>query len=158
MNGMEAKYTAKHIAKMIKRNRGIQKKTRAYFDVREDSYSLVTEHFDKFVISQFVEKETNSLSLEFRAFMIHNAFKKKREFTTAEVEYFNLGENALAAIKEDMVAYSRYRDRQIRQQKAINIVRHKFLDKQEREAFNSWLDNASKFETWFKDRVLEAIE
>lgn len=156
MNGMEAKYTAKHLAKIIKRNRVKQKKARAYFDVRSDDPDFIA--LDKFTISAFLEKETNTMSLEFRAFMIHNAFKKNRAFTSAEVAYFDLGENALTAIKQDKVAYSRYMDRRIRQQKAIAIVRHTMLNASEREAFDKWLEDGSKFQLWFKEKVLEAIE
>lgn len=156
MNGMEAKYTAKHLAKIIKRNRVIQKKSQTYFDVRSDDPDYLA--LDKLTIAGFLQKQLKGMSLEFRAFMIHNAFKKNRSFTSAEVAYFNLGENALAAIKQDKVAYSRYMDRRKRQQKAIAIVRHTMLNTTEHAEFDVWLENNSKFETWFKDKVLEAIE
>jgi len=141
MKGIEAKYTAKHLAKLIKQKRAMQKKTRSYFDVRSDDPDIVA--IDKFTVSSFLDKETKSMSLEFRAYMIHNAFKKNREFTSAEVSYFNLGDNALSSIKEDSVVYSRYMDRFKRQQKAINIVRHKIIETTEKEEFDQWLEKTT---------------
>jgi hypothetical protein len=142
MNGMEAKYTAKHIAKLIKNKRSKEKKLRAYYDQRYDIVDA--EACDKFAISHFLIKEIRGMSLQFRAFMIHNAFKKSRKFTSAEVEYLSLGENALIALKENLPEYSIYMDRKHRQQKAISIVKNTFLQTdEERNQFDSWLQSAT---------------
>ena len=148
MKGIEAKYTAKVIAKMIKHNRSIERKhqrksERDFFDG------------ESYVIANFTHKEVKKLSSQFRAFMIHNAFKKNRGFTSAEVAYFNLGENSLSTIKENKELYSRYMDRFKRQQKAINIVRHKLLDHNERESFENWLNTNAMNETYFDENFLQ---
>lgn len=144
MKGIEAKYTAKHIAKMIKRNRDIHRNSRRFYETRKDSLSddanIVA---DKYAIANFVEKETKRLSLEFRAYMIHNAYMKNRSFSSAETEYHNLGDNAIETLKEDKPLYSRYVDRRNRQQKAINIVKHTLLDKSQITDFNRWIENTA---------------
>jgi hypothetical protein len=148
MKGIEAKYTAKVIAKMIKHNRSLERKNRR-------SSENIDGGYENLVIANFTLKQASRLSSQFRALMIHNAFKKNRGFTTAEVAYFNLGENALNSIKDDKVLYSRYMDRFKRQQKAINIVRHTLLDSNEREAFEKWLTVNAKHETYFTEKHFE---
>lgn len=139
MKGIEAKYTAKHIAKMIKQKRIAERKKRRAMVTDDAMYNYI----EREAVADHLLKEEKALSTEFRAFMIHNAFKKNRDFTSAEVSYFNLGDNALTNIKENLVEYSRYMDRFKRQQKAINIVRHTILDKEETEQFNQWLEKTA---------------
>jgi hypothetical protein len=138
MKGLEAKYTAKHLAKMIKRNRSMEKKARRQSEVM--SYGS----YESFVTAQHVAKENRKMSQEFRAFMIHNAFNKNRDFTTAEVEYLNLGENALTSLSGNLVAYSQYMDRFKKQQKAIQIVKHQLLETDQVSRFEEWLNGAGE--------------
>lgn len=138
MNGLEAKYTAKHLAKMIKRNRAMEKKARRQSEVHD------IDGYDSFVIAQHVSKENRKMSQEFRAFMIHNAFNKNRDFTTAEVEYLNLGENALTSLAANHVAYSQYMDRFKKQQKAIQIVKYQLLEEDKLSQFEEWLNCAGE--------------
>lgn len=139
MKGIEAKYTAKHIAKMIKHKRNMERKKRRASNAFDFSIDFVQNE----AVANHILKEGRTLSNEFRAFMIHNAFAKNRNFTSAEVAYFNLGDNSLNSLKEDTVAYSRYMERFKRQQKAINIVRHTILDKNEVEQFDKWLEETA---------------
>lgn len=146
MKGIEAKYTAKHIAKMIKRNRGIHRHNRRNFEKFKDSvfHSSVDMAADNYAIANHVEKETNRLSLEFRAFMIHNAYMKNRSFTSAEVERYNLGNNHLENIKNNLGEYSKYVNRKRAQDKAINFVKYNIInDGEEREKFQKWVENTS---------------
>lgn len=152
MKGIEAKYTAKAISEMIKRNRGMDKKYHRKFE--NDTYLYDSEI--SLGIANFAAKEARILSTKFRAFMIHNAFKKNRPFTSAEVAYFNLGENALNSIKMNLAAYSQYMERYLRQQKAINIVRFHLLDDSERNDFETWLENSVNDENWFENNFAEA--
>jgi len=140
MNGMEAKYTAKHLAKMIKHNRKLEKKNISFYESRINNFDLVDTAMDKFAIAQFLHKETQKMSLEFRAFMIHNAFKKNRQF--GSVEQYQLSDTVLQSLKHDNEQYSRYMDRYRRQQKAIKIVQHTMLDNEtDKVKFVSWLNN-----------------
>ena len=153
MKGIEAKYTAKTISEMIKRNRGIDKKFHRKID--NETFRYADEI--SLGIANFAGKEARILSSKFRAFMIHNAFMKNRPFTSAEVAYFNLGENAVNSIKTtNLGAYSRYVERKIRQQKAINIVRYQLLDEGARDDFDKWLQASSNDETWFETNFVEA--
>lgn len=141
MNGMEAKYTAKHLAKMIKHNRKIEKRNRTSYDLRNNDFDLQNvETMDKFAVAQFVQKENKKLSQEFRAFMIHNAFKKKRNFTTAEVEYYH--PYMINANNYDAATYGYLVERMRKQQNAIAIVEHTMLDKNERPEFLKWIATA----------------
>jgi hypothetical protein len=142
MNGMEAKYTAKHLAKMIKHNRKVEKRNRKSYDLRNNDFDLQTvETMDKFAVAQFVQKETQKLSQEFRAFMIHNAFKKKRDFTTAEVEYYH--PYMINMNNYDAATYGYLAERMRKQQNAIAIVEHTMLDKNERPEFLKWIANTA---------------
>lgn len=154
MKGIEAKYTAKTISTMIRRNRNLDKKYHRKYD-NGGFYTYDGEI--SLGIANFASKESRILSTKFRAFMIHNAFRKNRPFTSAEVAYFNLGENSLASVKENLVAYSQYMERFSRQQKAINIVRHHLLDENERDAFEAWLQNSANNETWFEEKFLDTV-
>lgn len=139
MNGLEAKYTAKHLAKLIKRNRAVEKKARRMSEV-----SIDDSCYESFVIAQHVFNENRKMSQEFRAFMIHNAFNKNRGFNTAEVEYLNLGENALTSLSQDRNAYSQYVNRFKSQQKAIKIVKHQLLDSNQIAKFEEWLNHSGE--------------
>jgi Fic family protein len=139
MKGLEAKYTAKHLAKMIKRNRSVEKKAR-----RQSTTSCFDCAYPNYIVAQYVANENRKMSQEFRAFMIHNAFNKKRNFTTAEVEYLNLGENALASLASNQVDYSRYISRFKNQQKAIQIVKHQLLEKDQVPQFEEWLNGSGE--------------
>lgn len=146
MKGIEAKYTAKHIAKMIKRNRGIHRHNRRNYERLKDSvfHSSVDMAADNHAIANHVEKETNRLSLEFRAFMIHNAYMKDRDFTSAEVERYNLGDNHLENIKNNLGEYSKYVSRKQAQDNAIKFVKFNMLESdQERDHFDKWVENTS---------------
>lgn len=129
MNGLEAKYTAKHLAKLIKRNRAMEKKVR-----RQSDHGYGDSAYNSFVVAQHVANENRKMSQEFRAFMIHNAFQKNRKFTSAEVTYYNP-----VGTVNDLVTYSQYVDKFHRQQKAIQIVRHQLLSSDERQSFEDWL-------------------
>lgn len=139
MKGIEAKYTAKHLAKMIKRNRAIEKKAR-----RQSESGDLNHAYGDYVVAQHTANQNRIMSQEFRAYMIHNAFSKNRNFTTAEVEYLNLGENALAALASDPVVYSQYISRFKRQQKAIQIVKHHILEKNQISQFEEWLNGVGE--------------
>lgn len=146
MKGTEAKYTAKHIAKMIKRNRNIHRHNRRKYERLKDSvfHSSVDMAADNHAIANHVEKETDRLVLEFRAFMIHNAYMKNRNFTSAEVERYNLGDNYLENIKHNLGEYSKYVSRKQSQDKAIRFVKYNMMDnEQERENFEKWVENTS---------------
>ncbi|MFW6002039.1 MAG: hypothetical protein ACOCQD_01735 [archaeon] len=144
MKGIEAKYTAKHIAKMIKRNRKIHSNNRRYYECFKDSFTNCEVAADKNAIANHVEKETNRLSLEFRAFMIHNAYMKNRKFTSAEVKRYNLGNNYLEEMKHNLGEYSRYMGRKQTQDKAIQIVKYNMLNsEQDREQFEKWVESSS---------------
>jgi hypothetical protein len=129
MNGLEAKYTAKHLAKLIKRNRAMEKKVR-----RQSDRGYGDEAYNSFIVAHHVANENRKMSQEFRAFMIHNAFRKNRKFTSAEVMYYNP-----VGTVNDLVTYSQYVDKFQRQQKAIQIVRHQLLSSDERQSFEDWL-------------------
>lgn len=156
MNGMEAKYTAKHLAKMIKHNRKIAQRAFKFYD--NHITDIDTTALDKFAVAQHVTKETYKLALEFRAFMIHNAFKKNRAFTSAEVMLYNLGENAIADLKQDNEKYSQYMDKFHKQQKAINIVKHTLLkDAAELVQFSVWMTSAKAQDENVKQAINEAL-
>lgn len=159
MNGMEAKYTAKHLAKMIKHNRKVAQRAFKFYDSRKGEYTLddaIT--LDKFAIAQHVNKEAKKMSLEFRAFMIHNAFKKNRNFTSAEVRLYNLGENAIADLKQDNEKYSLYMDKFHKQQKAIKIVQHTMLsDVSEQAQFSAWIVAAKSEDNIIIQSVHDAL-
>lgn len=138
MNGLEAKYTAKHLAKMIKRNRAMEKKVRRKSEI--NGYN----GYENFLVAQHVAKENRKMSQEFRAFMIHNAFNKGRDFTTAEVQYLNLGENALADLRVNLAEYSQYMARFKNQQKAIQIVKHQLLNSDQIPQFEEWVGNSGE--------------
>lgn len=143
MNGMEAKYTAKHLAKMIKHNRKVAKRAFKFYDSHIGDFSDESTSLDKYAVAQHVNKEAYKMALEFRAFMIHNAFKKNRPFTSAEVELYNAGENVLTNMKADNEQYSLYMDKFHKQQKAINIVLHTMLvGLPEQATFKLWIASA----------------
>lgn len=152
MKGIEAKYTAKTISTMIRRNRNLDKK----FHRKAESNGFYTYDGEIALgVANFAAKESRILSNKFRAFMIHNAFKKNRPFTSAEVAYFDLGENALEAIKQNLVTYSQYMERRSRQQKAINIVRFEILNSDERPAFDAWLESQrNNNDSWFEQKFM----
>ena len=157
MNGMEAKYTAKHLAKMIRHNRKIAQRAFMFYDNHINDFD--TNALDKFAIARHVSKETYKLSLEFRAFMIHNAFKKNRAFTSAEVEFHNLGENAVADLKNDNEKYAQYMDKFQKQQKAINIVKHTMLQTAtETVEFSAWLAATATHDPDMIEAVREAMK
>ncbi len=157
MNGMEAKYTAKHLAKMIKHNRKIAQRAFMFYDNHINNFD--TNALDKFAIARHVSKETYKLSLEFRAFMIHNAFKKNRAFTSAEVEFHNLGENAVADLKNDNEKYAQYMDKFQKQQKAINIVKHTMLQTAtEIVEFSAWIAATATHDDNMVEAVREAMK
>lgn len=161
MNGMEAKYTAKHIAKLIKHNNKMEKRNRKAFDLRnnEDDFQNF-KSLDGFAVAQFLQKETRKLALEFRAFMIHNAFKKGRDFTSAEVMFYGLDENALTELlSSSKEGYSLYMDKRNKQQKAIRIVLHTLLSTDaEKVQFISWIEAAQAVDKYIYDAVKSAIE
>ncbi|MEY3411941.1 MAG: hypothetical protein RIQ70_627, partial [Bacteroidota bacterium] len=89
----------------------------------------------------------------------HNAFKKNRAFTSAEVEFHNLGENAVADLKNDNEKYSQYMDKFYKQQKAINIVKHTMLETEtETVEFIAWLAATATHDNNMIEAVREAMK
>lgn len=158
MNGMEAKYTAKHLAKLIKHKRKTEKHNRAYFETRTEDGIYNATAMDKIAVATYLQKEINKMSLVYRAFMMHNAFKKNRAFQSAEVQYYNIGGNALVDLKTDNEKYSRYMDKFHKQQKSINIVKHTMLNTDaEKTQFDVWIAESARWEKEFASSVLKAM-
>ena len=121
------------MAAMIKRNRKMQRKMQRNVDASQGF------NIEAVVLSSYISRENRNLSKNFRALMIYNAFKKNRNFASAEGQLLTLGENALQSLKSDLDEYSVYIQRQKNQQSALNIVKHKLLRADEVEKFTNWL-------------------
>lgn len=168
MKGIEAKYIAKTLGMQLASMKEEHNEIRAYLQAM-DAWSFQNQDKVDFdVISdvlycQAVGEYMNGRIMEtttlVRAYLIRNAFKKSRNFNSSEVMYYNMADSEIEMLREDLVAYSRYSEKWLKQNKAIETAKN-LIDESEKEQFNAWLENANIVSTYsdFTSKKSEELE